>query len=368
MKLIVLKENLLEGLIALDRVVSGGNLPILKNILFLTEKGRIVLKATNLEIGVEKIISGKIVKEGECTVPLTILSSVIRNVTSSKVTLEQKGKILHVTTDNYEARIQAQDVKDFPIIPTIQSTNTTLTISSQVFVDVLSGVIPSAQYSTIRPEISGVFVSGGDDKITFVATDSFRLTERTITHQIATPFNVIVPLRTAEEVVKLFQQQKEDMSILVDQNQILFTNSTQKLISRVVDGVFPEYSALIPKETKTEIAINRGELVSGVKLTSSFSGKSNDITLKITENKKGLELNSSDALLGENHYSIPIKCKGPVVTAVLNWRYILDGLKIYSESDVSIVFSAQGKPVLIKADGNTTTTYVLMPISLTFQS
>ena len=159
MKLIILRNNLVEGWKIVEKAVGGNvNLPILKNI-YLTADDKIKLISTNLELAVKCFVAGKIIEKGEITVPFGILNGIIANLNSERITLEQKDKDLIINTDNYVAVVRGQNSKEFPIIPTIQNKIYSTKIKISLFREALSQVIVATQYSTIRPEINGVFLS-----------------------------------------------------------------------------------------------------------------------------------------------------------------------------------------------------------------
>ena len=367
MKLIILKNNIIEGLNSVERAVSTiSNLPILKNLLIKTDGGRILFTCTNLEIAITQTVPGKIVEEGEITIPLSVFAPVAKNLNTERISLETKDSHVLVTTDNYEATIQAQHAKDFPIIPGVSDKDTVVKMSAGKLLEALQSVFIATQYSEIRPEISGVFFHIFDNEITLAATDSFRLAERVVKiEDVQTQQNdvsMIVPYKTAEELLRFLTGNAGDVELFIEQNQVLFKTNNKQLISRLVDGVFPEYKAIIPKQIQNEVVLNREEFINAVKLTSSFSGRGNNITITIGENKKFLELSSADSSVGENHYKIPIKLKGEPFSIVFNWRYLLDGLKIYSSEDITLGVNAADRPAILKNPIEARLVYVVMPI------
>ncbi|MEK7542795.1 MAG: DNA polymerase III subunit beta [Patescibacteria group bacterium] len=367
MKLVILKTNLLEGLFSVERSIGvNTNLPILKNVLLTADNNKISIITTNLELAVMHIIQGKIIENGKSTIPLSLFNSVIKNLNSERVTLETKDNNLIIITDNYEAVIQGGNEKDFPIIPSISSNKNSLKISSENFIDSIQSVIIATQYSDIRPEISGVFVSYNNDKLVFVGTDSFRLSEKTLAPSLVNSdfdeISFIIPLKTADELLRVFNKSDGEITILIDQNQVLFSTNVKSITSRVVDGRFPEYQPIIPKSVENEININRQELLNAIKLTSSFSGRTNDVTITIGDNKKFLEVSSREGSLGSGLYKVPCKVKGDALSIVFNWKYIYDGLKIYNSDDVVIGINTPDRPVLIKSTTENNILYVVMPI------
>lgn len=367
MKIIVLRDNFTAALAALERAVGGNtNLPILKNILISAREGSVMLTATNLELAITYEVSGKVMEVGEVTCPFGIIYTIVKNAGAERITLERSGKKLVLTTDNYEAQIQTQDPKEYPLIPSVAENAKSATFDARLLAEALKSVIVATQYTDIRPEISGVLFRFHESGVTFVATDSFRLSEFVLTSKelSAHGMDAIVPLRTTEEVLRMLQGSEKETSVevVVDASQVLFKSATTRIISRLIDGRFPEYHAIIPKEVKNEATIGREELMQAIKLTSSFSGRASDITLAVSENKKSIELFSSDATLGENRYRIPLKIKGEKFSAAFNWRYLLDGLKIYTGPSVILGVNTPDRPVVVRDPSAPHLTYVVMPI------
>src|SRR3989344_9469152 len=157
MKLIVLKTNLKDGLAAVERAATEvAKLPILKNVLLKANDGKIKITATNLELGIERLVSAKIVESGSITIPLAIFYNIVNNSDSEKINLETKDNNLVFKTDNYEARIQGIREEEFPIIPKIDNKEQYLEIDANLLKESLAKVVNAAQISEVRPEISGV--------------------------------------------------------------------------------------------------------------------------------------------------------------------------------------------------------------------
>ncbi|MCL4399722.1 DNA polymerase III subunit beta [Patescibacteria group bacterium] len=366
MKLIILKTNLLEALGSIERAIGENlNLPILKNFLIKALDGKITFMSTNLEIAVQHETSGKVIDEGEAAVPFSVFNSVVRNLSAERVTIEKKGTKILISSDNYEGFIQDEDPKEFPIIPKISNLNKSLKIRTEILKDALKNTSVSVQYSTIRPEISGVYVNKSDEGLIFVGTDSFRLTEIKVLSSAFSSetgdFSIIIPIKTVQEVVKMFNG-ADELSVFVDSNQVLFETEKEKIISRIIDGNFPDYKAVIPKSFKTEVSLEKDEFLNAIRLVSTFSGKANDVNLKSGEGGKFLEIFSSDSSLGEGRYKVPAKIKGEDFSVIFNWRYLLDGLKIYKNQNIDLGVNSSDKPAQIQDQKDKGVSYVVMPI------
>ncbi len=368
MKFIILKTNLKEGLFAIERAVSESiTLPILKNILLKAENGKIILIATNLEIAARHLVPGKIIEEGSLTIPFSTLYSIVTNVDVERIHVETDGMNLIVKTDTYEARIQGMKSEDFPIIPHIESRERYIKINSTLLCDAFLKIISAAQYSEIRPEISGILFDFQLTTLKMVATDSFRLTEKTLLEKefegnFENGFRVIIPLRTINEVMRTFPADRI-ISLFVDSHQILFATDDHELISRIITGKYPDYEQIIPRSIESELTLNREKFVGAVKLVASFSGKVNDVKVRLGEDGKVLEVYSANQYLGENRYLIPIKLKGSSFTEVsFNWRYLLDGLKQMQSEYFTFGISGDSKPAVLRSLEDASYFYILMPV------
>jgi len=366
MKLVVLKNNLRDGLVAIERASAENiSLPILKNVLIKTFNNKIQLSATNLELAITQFVSGKIIEDGSITVPLGTLLTIANNIANDRISIEVENNTLHFKTDNYEAIIQGLPEEEFPIIPKIENTKNYLKINTDIFKTALSKVINAAQPSEIRPEIGGVLFDFQVTNFKLVATDSFRLAEKTIqegnfTCTFQRGFKIIIPLKTVQEILRI--NDGEELTICIDPNQILFKNDDIEIISRLIDGAYPDYDAIIPKSLDTEMIIEREHLVNAVKLVSTFSGKVNEIKMKISEGKKSIEVFSSNQYVGENKYLIPAKIKGEAFEVSFNWRYLMDGLKNFDSNELLFGVNGDVRPAVLKNTADTSYFYILMPI------
>lgn len=369
MKIIILRSYLMSGLASVEKAVSySANLDILKSVLFETKDDKLSITATNLEFAVQKVIPSKIITKGKVVVPFSILSHITKNINSEKVAIENKGKTVLISTDNYEAEIQSQNPDDFPVIPKTKTKGASVKVSGGVLRDAIKDVAVATQQSDTRPEISGVLFRFKDKKIVLVATDSFRLSERKLSEKNVEQFiegtEFILPIKTAEELVRIFEED-EVLSFYTDKNQVLICDGAKEITSRVIDGTFPEYEGIIPSSFKSTIKLSLEEISSAVKLTSSLSGKTNEIFLDSGDGKKVLEVYSRSDSLGENKYKIPAKIEGEKFKAAFNWRYFLDGLLIFKdEEEVVLGFNAPDRPVTIKSPNRDDLVYVIMPVKV----
>lgn len=367
MKLITLKNNLKEALAAVGQGVGeNSNLPILKHILIRVTGNACILAATNLEIGITRSLSVKIQEPGGLTIPFSTIYNVVANSDSERIALESDKANLVVKTDDYRAVIQGMPESDFPIIPQIQNKTNYLEINSTVLKQALGSAVMAAQVSEIRPEISGILFDFQLQTLKLAATDTFRLAEKTLRNTewkstFYEGWKAVVPLKTIQEVIRIFPED-QTIKIFTDPSQIAFVSDNQTLISRLIDGQYPDYEHIIPREFKAEILVNREKLINAVKLASGFAGRSNDVKIKTAEGAKAIRVYAASQAVGENQYLIPVKTTSDIPEVVFNWRYLLDGLRPHAGEAVLLGVVSDARPVLIKNPDDASYFYILMPI------
>ncbi|MBI2506543.1 MAG: DNA polymerase III subunit beta [Candidatus Colwellbacteria bacterium] len=367
MKLIVLRDNLKQGLDVVGRAIGQNlNLPILANILVSAEKGQIRLVATNLELTITKNISGKIIEEGGVIVSHQTISNIVNNSTSERINLEtSKQGNLVVKGDNYEANLQLANRSEFPPVSEPNPDNGTAAVNSSTLRDALGKVVMAAEVSDLRPEISGVLFLGELENLKLVATDSFRLAEAKISGQQfenkkGEGFKFTLPLKAAQEITRVVKE-GEEAAFHLEKNQFIFKTEDTTLISRLIEGSYPDYQAIIPKGIDTEVVISRNELSGALRLSSAFAGRTSDVKLRVKD-KKVVEIYSSDSAIGENSYLIPAKITGPETEVSFNWRFLLDGLRGGTSENVFLGLNGNDRPAIIKNPEDESYFYILMPI------
>lgn len=374
MKFIVLKNNLKEGLKSIERVGNNNlNLPILKNFLIESHDNKIKLAATDLELAVTGFISGKIIEKGGLTIPFNIFNSIINNLQTERINIEAKNNKLSIKTDNYSAEIQGIKKEEFPIIPQIENKNFYLEISGSVLVGALASVVGCAA-SGGRPELGGLLFDFQTTLLKLAATDGFRLSEKTIFNtqfksNLEKNFKIIIPAKTIQEVIRELQKEEsgENAKALIyfDPNQVLFKINDTEIVSRLINGDFPDYQPIIPKTTEIELILNKEQLINSLKLAGVFADRLNEIKIIIKENQKNIEVFSFNQNIGENNFLIPAKIKNRQslpLEIVFNWRFLLEGIKGLETEEVFLGINGSDKPVLVKPVEDASWFYILMPI------
>jgi DNA polymerase-3 subunit beta len=364
MKLICTKDNLKKGLFVVSRVVGVGNpLQVLNNILVKTDQGRIKLSSTNLEIGVNTWVGGKIEEEGSLTVPARLINEYINNLPTDKVVLTTKETTLNLESENYHTNIKGLSAEDFPLIPEV-SDEPFAKIDSAELRDALSETIWAAAVNETQPEISGIYMVFEADKLRIAATDRYRLAERiaVLKEPVATNKDVIVPARTINELNKILGTGKGEVAIYFSESQALFKFDETEIISRLIDGAYPDYRQIIPKEFKTQAVFDKNELMHALKATALFAPDTNNIQLELTQS--GIKVSASSAAAGENETTVKAKVSGIDNGAVFNFRYLLDCLNNLSEQNLTLKMISDSSPAMLVPEKRVNYVYIVMPIKI----
>jgi len=381
MKITILKEKLKEGISIVERISSKSlNLPILNNILITTEKNFVNLSATDLEIGIKWWSLVKTEREGKITIPSRILSNLVNFLPNKPINLEIKDLNLVINCENYQTLLKGVNPEDFPIIPQI-STTEKISVNSKNFCQNLNQIVDIANYSSSKPEISGVFLSFQKNLVIMAATDSFRLGEKKLTLNpedinISQGYSLIIPQRTAKEIINIFGEKENNLNIYFSPNQVLFeilmpeTHHPQiHLISRLIEGEYPNYQEIIPKKYETSVFFLKDEIINHIKSASLFSGKINEIKLKIDPKKNQVDFYSQSPDIGEYHSFLNVKVEGKPCEISFNYRFLLDGLlSIVSKEkkpEVVLELINSEKPGVLRLKGDDSYLYLVMPIKST---
>ena len=374
MKLTILQEKLKEGLGVVGKAsLKSISLPILNNILLQTEKSFLSLAATDLEVGIKWWSLAKVENEGKIIVPAQIFSSFINSLPNKKVNLEAKKLDLNIECENYKTQLKGYETEDFPIIPQAIE-GEVVSIDSESFCHGLNQVVGIASPSTTRPEISGVYLVFENKTIKMVATDSFRLGEKTLpinkSSNLRQSYSLIIPQKAAKEVVNIFGEKKEELKIYLTPNQILFetlmpevaSHPWAQLTSRLIDGEYPNYQEIIPEKHKTEVVVAREEFLNQIKTASIFSGKINEVKLKIDPQSQKVTVFSQSPDLGEYTSFFSAKIKGKEMSVSFNHKFLLEGLLNIKGSQISFELSGEEGPGVLRPVGDKTYLYIVMPI------
>lgn len=361
MKLTCTQENLKRGLNTVSHIASKNtSLPILSNVLLKAERGVVSLITTNLEIGIRCLVRAKIYKDGAYTINSKLLTDFINLLPNEKIELELKEDVLEVWTENQETKMKGDSAEEFPLIPQVNRGNAYICRVEELL-KAFTQVLFAVSVSETRPEISGVYFNFKDNALTIAATDSYRLAEKKIklNESVKEEKEVIIPARTVQELFRILSSYAsssiseeepvdlEKIEIYFEENQVLFVFNNIELVSRIIEGQYPNYKQIIPTNNKTRAVVNIAEFVKATKTASLFSRAGiYDVNLELKEDK--IVVFSTNNQMGESKSKVNGKIEGDSNKVVINYRYLLDGLQNIDSTDVIFEMIDAANPCVLR--------------------
>ncbi len=375
MKFVCTQENLTQGLSVVSHITNKSvNLPVLGNVLLKTEGGNLKLSATNLELAVSTIVRGKTEKEGEYTVPAKLLQEYVSLLPQGKVELEVLEEGLHISASGQETVVRGMTASEFPLIPKLAKSGG-IAFKAEDLRHGLSQVVFAVSTSESRPELSGVacWFGGilGKDRVAFVATDSYRLAERVLKPKNESKeLKLIAPARAIIEIGRILSSYKDELGVPEDvewvmtENQLVVSYGNTELVSRLIEGSFPDYQQIIPEHFKTTATLGRQELQKAVKSASLFSRQGlYDVHLDCRPSEGTLTVHSADQGTGKTAMTLQGDISGEDVSVIVNFKYISDGLSAIATPKVKLFMNDPMSPILILPEGGEAAyRYLVMPI------
>jgi DNA polymerase-3 subunit beta len=373
MEIKIIKEVFQKGLSITERIATKSlTLPILNNILLEIEDNFISLSSTDLETGVKWWSMAKTKDQGKIVLPSKILSQFISLLPEQPLNIDIKDNLIKIESGTQKTQLKGLNSDDFPLIPTLNKEDI-FVVNSQTFCEALSKVVKIPSTSSIKPEISGIYISFKKGEIKLAATDSFRLGEKTIPltnkTEIKKETSLIIPQKTVEEIINIFGEKDIDLNISFSPDQILFESFIQdtdhpeiQLISKLIEGDYPDYESIIPKETGIKVILPIKELIKQVRAAGLFGGKVNEVRVNIHPKDNTVEFLSSDSDLGDYQSFLEGKVEGKELSISFNHRFLLEGLNNIKSSEIILELNSDDSPGIIKPVGDNTYFYIIMPI------
>ncbi len=364
MELTVTQQNLAKALNIVSRVANmKTQMAILDNILLRTDGNRLLVASTNLEIATTQRIGAKIVKSGDITIPAKVVTEFINSLPTGVISLKVENNHLIIKSDNYNSVINGVMADEFPDLPTInEKTAIKYIISTDDFKKAINQTIISVSNDNSRPILTGVLWQSNDGCLNLVSTDGYRLSEK---HLIKTQsdLSIIVPALTLQEVMRAISEGDDEVEVLFSSTQVRFRVGETEIISQLIEGAFPDYKKLIPKNNDVVIKINRDDFIQVAKVASLFAiHSSSGVTISVDESKNEFSLKSIASEIGENISEAKAKIKGQG-KITLNSRYLIDALNAVSGKEIIFEFSSKLAPCLIKDEQKDSNyIHIIMPL------
>jgi len=365
-----MQENLARGLSVVSRAVSNRSLPVLTNVLLKTEDGGLKLTATNLEIGITYWVPGKIEVDGATSVPARLLTDLVNSLPGSDpINLElAEGETLHIRAGRFESNIKGIPAEDFPTVQTAGERPITR-VAQKILRQALDETAFAAASDEARPILTGVLARFEGDQLTLAAADNYRIAVKTIT--VLDPVeetSVVIPARALHELARVLSDTDEPVSIVLahSRNQLLFHIDGIDLVTRLIDGQYPNYQSVLPASHATRAVIDREELLRAVRPAALIAHESaNIVKLGVGLDGDGAITVSANAEVGDHVGRVEAAIEGDGTTIAFNARFLADVLTNVDAEQFALELNGPLSPGVFKPIGDDRYVHVVMPLRTT---
>lgn len=366
MKIKLTQNKLSKTLNNVSKITGGvrSSLPILNNVLIRVDDKRVSLITTNLDMAIISYLPSTGSEKGTITAPAKLVAEFVSNLPSgSEVKLISNDTKLTIKSGEYTSVINGTAADDFPELPEIDEEKMAkIKIPTEVFKDAISQVMVAASNDTTRPALTGVYFNTFEKALYFAATDGYRLAERKVVDGVAEEISVIIPAVSLRTVVGLLDDNCEEIELLIDDSQTRFRFGDIEITSKLIDGSFPDYRQLIPKESEINLELKKDELTRVTKLAALFAREvGGSIVCLANKDDGNFSIASVANELGENSSKIATEVdnSGKIT---LNSRFLLDALNVTNGEKIEFKFSNNLNPIVIRAAKNQDYVHIIMPL------
>jgi DNA polymerase-3 subunit beta len=361
MKFSIEKDQILEALQKVQSIVGQRTtLPILSNVLLEASNGKLTLTTTDMEVSVRTSIEADIDEDGATTLPARRFFSICRDLPSHQVDIGVSNEdVATIISGSYSCKLEGLSKDDFPPLPTFEE-SFSYTLKQSTFKDILQKTSYAASTDESRAILNGSLMSFRDNKLTTVCTDGRRLAlvEQEIDVPEDAQLDIVVPSKTVAELIKTLDSEG-DANIKTSATQVAFEFGNIFIISKLIDGTYPNYRQVIPSQCEERIAIDREMLQGAVRRVSlMLDDQAASVKIQITENR--MELLTSSPEIGESREAVPVKYSGKDITIAFNPTFLMAPLKHLDSDEIYLELSDELSPGVIKT--NVPFLYVIMPI------
>ncbi len=365
MKIEILRENL-ERAVSVAARVSNKNLslPVLGCVVFSVNEKESQLKSTNLDLSMEISLKAKVLQEGVVAVPAHIFLQTISAMGDQKLTMETKGNNLVIEGDRGTTSLTTIDPLEFPSLPRVKKNSSEgILLPVKVFTTALRSVAFSASVSSVKPELASICVSLEQGELVVAATDSFRLAETKASIKTKASFGtILLPARNVPDILRALDE-SEEVDIQVGENQVSFVSDFGTVTSRIVDGAFPDYRSVIPRDFVASATCLKEDAVRAFRKISIFMDSFNQVHLSLKPSEKLFAVRALNSSVGETFDRIPAALDGEDIDINFNARYIIEALAVLPGDSVVFSTAGQGRPMVMTDTPHKGFTYLVMPMN-----
>jgi DNA polymerase III subunit beta len=365
MKLTCDRRTLAVALGTVSRALASRTpLPAMGMVLLEADVTGLRVTATDLELTIRRVAPAAVEEEGGVAVPGRLLAEFVAALDDEEVDLHAPKELLSVRSRSFRTELQGVEATEFPPCPSPDAqAGSRLDVDAQALAEAIQDTHFASSTDEARPLLTGVLLAVTDDGLTLAATDGYRIAERRIPCKPApAPFKVVVPARALAEVGRAFRDQPDHVQLVVSPtgNQLFAIGPQTEISSRVLDGSYPDYRAVIPSSWSTCIGLEAGELARRLRALSVFA-RDEAHAVRISTREGALLLSTATKEVGAAHTEVPAHVEGPGATSALNVRYLLEGLARV-DGEARLFLDGALAPAVLRRAGTDGYTYLVAPI------
>jgi DNA polymerase III subunit beta len=375
MKVSVSQQNLAHGLSIVSRAVaSRSTLPVLSNVLLATDEGRLRLSATNLEMGITCWIGAKIEEEGSITIPARTLTDLVNTLPNEILwlTLNSRTQSIEIKCTTTSSDIKGIDSQEFPPMP-VPDPDSGVVLNVADLKEMIQQVVFAASPDEARPVLMGAQLSIVDNEMTMAAADGFRISVKTaaLSSAVAAPLSVIIPAKALSELARIAEgsEQSVTMTIPAGRGQVIFTLKDVELASQMIEGKFPDFNQIIPRNYKTRTILSTSSMLKACKQVEVFAREGSNVA-RVNLKPMGddqisiVEMNAANEETGSSDVVLDATIEGIPLLIAFNVRFLREVLEVIKSPNVALETTAANTPGVIHPVGEDSFTHVIMPMHL----
>ncbi|WKZ26911.1 MAG: DNA polymerase III subunit beta [Candidatus Paceibacterota bacterium] len=355
------RDHFLRALSYVERTTAkAGALPILSYVLIRARPGKIECVGTNLEVGITATLGARVDEEGSVAVSGKVIHEFLHSIHDDVLELSVKDQKIIIKGKSARTTLLGVDAKDFPIIPNITEGKVSVLHSGDLQ-KLLQVTHDTMALSDARPELSGAYMRFTGKECIVAATDSFRLVEKRIPAQTNRETSVIIPRSAILEVSRIAGDLEGDVAIYIHEHQVAFVHDSCVCVTRVIDGVYPDYARVIPDRPQSKLLVQKGDFEQSIRLGGLFSSRISDILIRAEKDECIIQAKNTER--GEVETKIPATIQGDGFLISANFRYVLDGIKVIDTDALVLEFTSPTSPIILKpTQEQGGTQYIIMPL------
>jgi DNA polymerase III subunit beta len=385
MKFVCTQHDLNVNLALVSRAVSTRPThPVLANIKIdaTTDPDCIQLTGFDLSLGIQTNFSARVAEEGTLTLPAKLLNDIVAKLPSGEITLDDEAgeNLVTITSASGRYQVRGMSAEEFPELPSIEQGETNQ-LSATAFIDGLKGSLIACSQDESKQVLTGVYLKVEPERLEFAATDGHRLgivevyPNESQASQTAEEeplvantgsFEVTVPAKALRELEKMLGtgQDGDTLGLQLEQGQVVFGWGDRKLTTRTLEGKYPDYRLLIPKQFQRQITLDRKQILSALERIAVLADQSNLVKFSIDSNNQAIDLSVESQDRGSGRESLTAQISGENLDIAFNIKYLMDGLKTLTTQEITINLNGPLEPVILTPLGGVKMTYLVMPVQL----